>query len=46
MIISDEFKDLLRKILYEERKDMSDDTYLFSYVTESKNRKGEIYKYN
>jgi hypothetical protein len=46
LIISDELKDLLRKILYEERKEMSDDTYLFSYVTESKNRKGEIYKYD
>jgi hypothetical protein len=46
LIISDEFKDLLRKILYEERKDMNDDTYLFSYVTDCKNRKGEIYKYD
>jgi len=34
-IVSDEIKDLLRKILFEERKDMDDESYLFSYISEN-----------
>jgi hypothetical protein len=34
IILSDDFKNLLRKIWYEERKEMNDDTYLFNHLTE------------
>jgi hypothetical protein len=34
IIISDDFKNLLRKIWYVERKEMDDNTYLFNHLTE------------
>ena len=46
VIVSDEFKDLLRSILFIERADWSDDTYLFSCTPEDKKNKGVEPKYN
>ena len=34
VIISDKVKDLIRKILFEERREMSDEAYLFSYISD------------
>ena len=45
VVISDEIKDLLRKIFFEERAGMNE-SYLFNYVTEIKKKKGEVYKYD
>ena len=46
VILSDDFKDLLRKIFLKERGEMDDNTYLFNYITESKKEKGKVYKYD
>jgi hypothetical protein len=46
MIISDDFKDLLRKIFFEERKKESDDNYLFTHLTETEKAKTEREAWN
>ncbi len=40
VMISDEIKNLLRQILFTEREEKDEESYLFSCTTESKKEKG------
>ena len=45
-MISDDLKELLRKILFDERAEMHNSTYLFSCTSERKKNNGYKWKYN